>query len=355
MERNPIPISPASEAPPEVVAAFVRFVQQNPSMFMGKQVDLGQLKPLPQHMAFPCMHCEAMVPSGLETCPQCQKPTNQTLKPLDVLVDRYQVESALRLSGGFGNLYQVKDRRTGQVYAMKQLQHRRQVTEKDRALFEREGRLLQSFQHHSLPAFQEAFTSDGAMYLVIEYLDGISCSDFLRSKGPFSEDQLLGLLPQMLEVLSYLHHRPVPVIHRDIKPGNFVILPNGRLYLVDFGAATDLSPRQDKVDSKGVLEELTGVQTKGFTAPELTLGMTPLPASDLFSLGATLLMLVSGSHPLSLYEPYSGRYHLDELPLSAGLKPILERLLALNVGDRYQDAEAVLQDLMTAGYIKPNT
>lgn len=355
MERNPIPISPASEAPPEVVAAFVRFVQQNPSMFMGKHVDLGQLKPLPQHMAFPCMHCEAMVPSGFETCPQCQKPTNQTLKPGDVLVDRYQVESALRLSGGFGNLHQVKDRRTGQVYAMKQLQHRRQVTEKDRALFEREGRLLQSFNHRGLPAFQEAFTADGAMYLVLEYLDGISCSHYLRSKGPFTEEQLLLLLPQMLEVLSYLHHRPVPIIHRDIKPGNFVILPNGRLYLVDFGAATDLSPREDVADLLGVPEELTSILTKGFTAPELTLGMSPLQASDLFSLGATLLMLVSGRHPITHYEPQSGRYRVGELPLSAGLKPILNRLLALSVGDRYQDAEDVLQDLLTAGYIKPNT
>lgn len=354
MERNPIPVSPASEAPPEVVAAFLRFVQQNPSMFMGQQVDLGHLKPVAQHMAFPCMHCEAMVPSGLETCPTCMKPTNQTLKPGDVLSERYQIESPIRLNGGFGNLYLVQDRATGQRYAMKQLQHRRQVSEKDRALFEREGRLLQSFKHRSLPSFQEAFTVDGAMYLVIEHLDGISCGDFLRSKGPFSEEQLMRLLPQMLEVLSYLHHLPQPVIHRDIKPGNFVILPTGRLYLVDFGAATDPLSRPGATDASGLPLELTGVRTKGFTAPELTLGMTALPASDLFSLGATLLVMASGRHPLTHYEPFSGSYRIDDLPLSDGLKAILQRMLALNVGNRYQDAEDVLQDLLTAGYIKPN-
>lgn len=355
MDFRNIPVSPASEAPPEVVNAFLRFVQENPGMFMGKQVELNELKPAPQHMVFRCANCDAPVLSGVEQCPQCKASTRQTLKAGDILQERYQVESLMVRTGGFGNLYAVLDLADGKrPLAMKQLQHGRQLKEKDRLLFEREGRLLKTLRHRSLPRYHDHFAFNGAQYLVMERIPGISLGHYMRAKGAFSEDQTLALLPQMLEVLSYLHHLPTPVIHRDVKPGNFMVTEAGHLYLIDFGGATDPEATAPEIGANGIPEDLTGVFTKGFSAPEIFLGACPAPASDLFALGGTLLFMLSAKHPFTHFDPESARYRVDELPASDGLQQVIRKLTAIPVAERYQDAEDVLQDLLAFGYIRPN-
>jgi serine/threonine-protein kinase len=356
MDFENVPKSPASEAPPEVVAAFMQYVQQNPSLFMGKQVSAKDLKPAPQHMYFRCIHCDGQVLSGMDQCPSCGKATMQTLKRGDLLQGRYIVESQLMRSGGFGNLYSVLDRADGdRPYVMKQLQHRRQVSDKDRALFEREGRLLASFDYHGIPRFQDSFSHDGALYLVLERIWGVTLGQYLKVKGPFSEDQVMALLPQMLEVLNYLHQRSPAVIHRDVKPGNFMLTEDGHLYLIDFGAATDILPRTDAVGATGLPEELTNVFTKGFSAPEVLLGMAPQPASDLYSLGTTLLFLLTGRHPYTHYDAMEGGFHTATLGVSDGLRAVIDRLTAFRVADRYRDAEEVLSDMVERGFIRPNS
>lgn len=355
MDFRNIPVSPASEAPPEVVHAFLKFVQENPSMFMGKQVELNNLRPAPQHMYFRCANCDTPVLSGLDQCPQCKSSTRQTLKAGDILQERYQVESLMMRTGGFGNLYAVLDLADGKrPVAMKQLQHGRQLREKDRMLFEREGRILQALQHRNLPRFHDYFTLNGAQYLVMERIPGITLGNYMRAKGPFSEEQTVTLLPQMLEVLSYLHHLPTPVIHRDIKPGNFMVTEAGHLYLIDFGGATDLDPKPAEIGPTGIPEDLTGVFTKGFSAPEIFLGAAPLPASDLFALGGTLMFMLTAKHPFVHFDPITGHYRVDDLPATEGLKRVIRKLTALPLNERYQDAEEVLEDLLTAGYIMPN-
>ncbi len=356
MEFQNVPVSPASEAPPEVLNAFLKFVKENPGMFMGQQVELNNLKPAPQHMVFRCANCDAPVLSGIETCPQCKAPTRQTLKAGDILQERYQVEGVMVRTGGFGTLYGVVDLRDGKrQLAMKQLQHSRQIREKDRLLFEREGRLLQALRHRSLPQFHDYFSLNGAQYLVMERVQGVSVSHYMRAKGALNEDQTLALLPQMLEVLSYLHHLPTPVIHRDIKPGNFMFTEAGHLYLIDFGGATDLDPKPAVIGPTGIAEDMTGVFTKGFSAPEIFLGASPKPASDLFSLGASLMFMVTSRHPFTHFDPDSATYRVDELPVTDGLKQVIRKLTAVPVSARYQDAEDVLQDLLTLGYIRPNS
>lgn len=355
MEFRNIPVSPASEAPPEVVNAFLKFVQENPGMFMGKQVDLNQLKPAPQHMHFRCPGCDATVLSGMDECPQCKAPTRQTLKAGDVLQERYRIEALVARTGGFGNLYSVLDLQDGErPLAMKQLQHGRQLRDKDRALFEREGRLLQGFRHRSLPRFHDYFTAYGAQYLVMERIDGITLGQYMRVKGAFSEEQTLALLPQMLEVLSYLHHLSLPVVHRDVKPGNFMVTQDGHLYLIDFGGATDPHAGAPELGPTGIPEDLTGVFTKGFCAPEIFLGGQASPASDLFSLGGTLMFMLTARHPFTHFDPAAARYRVEEVPASEGLRALLGKLTAMSVAERYQDAEHVLQDMLAAGFIRPN-
>lgn len=355
MDPQGIPVSPVSDAPPEVVEAFYRFVQQNPSLFANRPVDFSRLKSAPQQLSFRCPHCDATVLSGLEQCPQCKKPTRLTLKAGQMLRGRYRVEEQLARSGGFGSLYVVSDVQQGQIKrALKQLQHGRQVREKDRQLFEREGKLLKSFEHHAIPRLHDAFEQHGALYMVMDRIEGVTLSQWVAAKGPLTQDQTLALLPQMLEVLSYLHHRPRPVVHRDVKPNNFMLTPDQHAFLIDFGSATDPEPEAARALSNGLPEDLTAAFTRGYSAPELLLGSQPSPASDLFSLGATLLNLLTGQHPLGRYQAEPAAYRVDDLPVEPGLQAVVGRLLSLPLAQRYTDAEAVLADLVQAGYLRPN-
>ncbi|MEB3186029.1 MAG: serine/threonine-protein kinase [bacterium] len=353
-ELNGIPVSGAQEAPPEVLEAFLRFAREHPSLFQGKSLDPSRLRLAPRHVTFRCIACQEPVLSGLETCPSCGTSTRQSLKGGDLLQGRYRIGERLVATGGFGALYVCEDlQEPGVPLVVKQLQHGRGGRDKDRELFLREGELLRMMDHHALPRFHDAFERQGALYLVMERIPGVTLGQWLRAKGAMNEAQVQALLPQMLEVLSYMHHRPVPIVHRDVKPGNFMLSPDGHLTLVDLGGATSPTPSEREPEANGLPRDLTSVLTRGFTAPEILLGGTAVPASDLFSMGVTCLFLLSGKHPFTRYEPVSGTYRLDDLNLSEALKPILRKLVAWPLGDRYGDAEDVLADLLTAGIIRP--
>ena len=355
-EQPGIPISGAHEAPPEVLDAFLRFAREHPALFDGKPLDPSRLRLAPRHVTFRCIVCSEPVLSGLEECPSCGASTRQSLKGGELLQGRYRIGERLVATGGFGAIYTCEDlQNPGFPLVLKQLQHGRQGRDKDRELFLREGELLRMLSHHALPRFHDAFERQGSLYLVMERISGVSLGQWLRARGAMSEAQVHALLPQMLEVLSYMHHRPTPIIHRDIKPGNFMLTPDGHLSLVDLGGATSPTPTERPAEANGLPRDLTSVLTRGFTAPEILLGGQAGPGSDLFSMGVTCLFLLTGKHPFTRYEPSSGAYHLDDLGLSSELAAILERLVAWPLSVRYTDAEDVLRDLVEAGIIRPTT
>jgi hypothetical protein len=206
---------------------------------------------------------------------------------------RYVVLGAIG-EGSQGRTFDGFDRLEGRSVAIKRFDVRGARSWKDVDLAEREARVLQSLAHPRLPRYVDRFEEEGALYLVMEKIEGESLAA-LRARGAsLSEDEVLRLLQDAGEVLDYLHGRAPPVIHRDLKPGNVIRRPDGTYAFVDFGAV------RDKLRPEG---GSTVVGTFGYMAPEQFQGRA-LPASDVYAMGATALAMLTGRQPEDL--PHKG-------------------------------------------------
>jgi hypothetical protein len=205
---------------------------------------------------------------------------------------------------------------------------------KDYELAEREARVLQALSHPSLPAYVDHFEEDGSLYLVMERIEGESLAAMRRRGARLSEAEVARFLRDASDVLDYLHARPVPVIHRDIKPGNVIRRPDGSFAFVDFGAV------RDKLRPEG---GSTVVGTFGYMAPEQFQGRA-LPASDVYSVGATALAMLTGQEPETL--PHRGLAVDVRAALGGRRGPVaraLERMLDPDPDQRPSRIEPLLE------------
>lgn len=214
-----------------------------------------------------------------------------------ILGDRYQVERQIGKQTGRWTLL-ARDLQTQEQVVLKLLFVDENLEWDDLKLFEREVEILQSLSHPSIPRylgyFEHELPNARALVLLQTFVDGKSLEQCLQQGRLFSEAEAKQLAKALLNVLIYLHNRSTPIIHRDIKPSN-ILLANRQLYLVDFGSVKRISGNDTTA--------FTIVGTYGYMPPEQFSGRAT-PASDLYSLGGTILALVTGTHPSSL--PRSG-------------------------------------------------
>ncbi len=182
----------------------------------------------------------------------------------------------------------------GRSVAVKRFDVRGARAWKDVELAEREARVLAQLSHPSLPAYVEHFEEDGALFLVMEKIEGESLAALRKRGGSLSRAEVLRFLSDASDLLDYLHGRAPPVIHRDLKPGNVLRRPDGSYAFVDFGAV------RDRMRPEG---GSTVVGTFGYMAPEQFQGRA-LPASDVYAIGATALTLLTGVEPEA--QPHKG-------------------------------------------------
>ncbi|MEN9249386.1 MAG: serine/threonine-protein kinase [Gloeomargarita sp. GXS_bins_116] len=207
-------------------------------------------------------------------------------------------------------------------------------------LFQGEAVRLDELGHHpQIPNLYAYFEQDQRQYIVQEYIDDLNLAQELHIYGPFNETKAHQLLQDIIPVLEFIHARQV--IHRDIKPENLIrSAANGKLYLVDFGA-TKFAP------SSSMTSLRTIISSAGFTAPEQMVGKAEF-VSDLYSLGATGVHLMTGRSPLELHDmAHDGwiwQNYVAE-PVSEGFARILNRLLERATRKRYPSAAEVRRDL----------
>ncbi len=210
-----------------------------------------------------------------------------------ILGNRYEVERQIGKQTGRWTLL-ARDLQTQQRVVIKLLFLADQLDSDDLKLFEREVEVLKALSHPLIPRylgfFEQALPNDRALALIQTYVEGKSLEQCLQQGRTFTEAETKQLAKVLLNILIYLHGQQPPVIHRDIKPSN-ILLANRQAYLVDFGSVKTLTGN----DNTG----FTVVGTYGYMPPEQFSGRA-VPASDLFSLGATLIALMTGTHPSSL-------------------------------------------------------
>ncbi len=243
--------------------------------------------------------------------------------------------------GAQGQTFDGVDLREGRPVAIKRFDVRTARTWKDAELAERETRVLQTISHPRLPRYVDHFEHDGALYLVMDKIDGESLASLRKTGAVFSRDEAVRLLRDASEVLEYLHGRTPPVIHRDLKPGNVIRRLDGSFAFVDFGAVRDrLRPEGGS----------TMVGTFGYMAPEQFQGRA-LPASDVYSVAATVLSMLTGREPESL--PHTG-LRVDVRAVlqgrdNEGLVDVLERMLEPDPDRRASRIAPLLERLERSG------
>ncbi|RYZ02249.1 MAG: serine/threonine protein kinase [Myxococcales bacterium] len=206
---------------------------------------------------------------------------------------RYVITGSLG-SGSQGETLDAVDKREGRAVAIKRFALRSAKSWKDVELAEREATVLSALNHPGLPRYVEHFEEDGALYLVMEKIEGETLAARRKRGHALSHEQVVRFLSDAAACLRYLHGHAPPIVHRDIKPGNVLLRPDGSYCLVDFGSVRDrLKPEGGS----------TVVGTFGYMAPEQFQGRAA-PGSDVYAVAATALSLLTGREPEEL--PHQG-------------------------------------------------
>ena len=255
-----------------------------------------------------------------------------------VLHGRFQVIRHLG-AGGMGEVYLGLDLKLGGNVAIKRMLVEQNQMDKD--LFDRrfkeEISILRRLSSSGIPAFVDAFSEDGHSFLVMEFIQGYSLDKLLRisrlEKEGLSAEQVATVALHVSRVLEYLHSQTPPLVHRDIKPSNLIIRESDqRIFLVDFGLAREIHSKSSAKTQVGTWSYAPIEQIRGWVEPR----------SDFYSLGVTMLELLTGVVPAALRIP-PARKIMPEL--SEGFAQVIDRCTQAEVTQRYPEACLLSQDL----------
>ncbi|MEE9216705.1 MAG: protein kinase, partial [Anaerolineales bacterium] len=252
-----------------------------------------------------------------------------TLDNGSILNDRYRIEGQLG-KGGMGTVYLAYDQTLDIKVALKENLNPDAESE---AQFKREAKLLASLRHPNLPRVTDHFILDEIQYLVMDYIEGDDLQTILTRQPP-DVAEVMRWSDDVCDALTFLHTRQPPVIHRDLKPGNLKLQPDGRVILVDFGIAKANTDDQTATGARGM--------TPGFSPPEQFGGSGTDPRSDQYALGATFYYLMTGKQPANSIDRMLNQGELiplreinPEIPEYA--ETAITHALALPKDDRFPD------------------
>jgi eukaryotic-like serine/threonine-protein kinase len=255
-----------------------------------------------------------------------------------VLHNRYRIVKLIG-QGGFGAVYRAWDTSLNQACAVKE--NLDTSTEAQRQ-FQREANMMASLRHPNLPRVTDHFfVPNQGQYLVMDFIEGENLEQKLnRQGGPFIEREILPWIKQICHALHYLHTRQPAIIHRDIKPQNIIITPEGTAMLVDFGISKiyDATLRTT-IGAKAV--------TPGYSPPEqYGMGVTDA-RTDVYAMGATLFALLTGQEPPASVDIVAGAAFLPEprrlnSQVSPELSQVIVQAMSLNASQRFTNVQEIL-------------
>ncbi|MBD1910730.1 MULTISPECIES: serine/threonine-protein kinase [unclassified Leptolyngbya] len=270
-----------------------------------------------------------------------------------ILGQRYQITRLLGV-GGFGRTYLATDQnRFNEICVLKEFAPQvegQAAMQKAEELFEREAGILYQLRHPQIPRFRELLHihlgGHLRLFLVQDYVEGQTYQQLLETRRTtgqfFSEAEVIQLLTHLLPVLHYIHSQGV--VHRDISPDNLILRTADQLpVLIDFGGVKQIAASLAlHYGSSG--DTVTRLGKVGYAPAEQMDTGKVSPASDLYALAVTLLVLLSGREPSALGDLTRGDWK-RQVKLSPQLQSIVERMLGKDPRSRFTTAEQVLQAL----------
>jgi len=272
-----------------------------------------------------------------------------------VLKERYRVMRLLSDKSGFGRVYEAYERNIPKI--LKVLKEIHEHNSKAVQLFEREALVLSQLKNPGVPAvepdgyfqFLPRGSTEPLHCIIMEKIDGPNLREWMRQQGnhAINESQALQWLRQLAEVLHLVHQRNY--FHRDIKPENIMLRSNGRLVLVDFGAAREMTSTY--LAHLGSSDGVTRISSAGYTPPEQEKGQA-VPQSDFYALGWTFVYLLTGKQPTDadIYNPLSDEFHWHQFApqISLPLADLIDRLIAPRASDRASNRPKNTEEILQA-------
>ena len=305
-----------------------------------------------------CPQCHAENPRDSQFCGRCGTrissledfPLTRTITPFpaavtkgELFAGRYEILDELG-RGGMGIVYKASDTKLKRIVALKFLPPELSIDPETKDRFVLEAQAAASLDHLSICIIHEIDEADGKPFISMAYVEGQTLRERIRT-GPLPEDKSLEIAIQVADGLEEAHKKGI--IHRDIKPANVMITQKGRVKIMDFGLA--------KVSGARVTREGVVMGTLAYMTPEQARGEPADHRSDIWSLGAVIYEMVTGSLPFPGDRDaliVNGILNAEPVPLSVrrpGISPELEhvvkRALAKNPRERYQGAGEMKADM----------
>src|SRR4051794_3508442 len=256
-----------------------------------------------------------------------------------VFSNRYEIQRELA-QGGMAEVYLARDQLLNRPIALKALfpEYAREPSFVER--FRREAQAAANLNHPNIVAIYDWGQETGTYFIVMEYVEGRSLRDVIRTDGPIDAAQAAEITSEIASALAFAHRGGV--VHRDVKPGNVLITQGGIVKVTDFGIARAGT-------SDGLTQTGSVMGTATYFSPEQAQGLAVDGRSDVYSLGVVLYEMVCGVPPFVAESPVSVAYkHVREEPIAPSVRnpdvpPALEQIilsaLAKDPEHRYQSAD----------------
>lgn len=250
----------------------------------------------------------------------------------DFFDGKYIIEKILG-RGGMGIVYKARNIKTETYWSIKEIPKK----EDSDINLPAEPNLLKKLEHPALPRLFDILDQDGKLYMIYDYVDGMSLDKKLEAEGKIDEEIVSDWAIQLCKALEYLHSfRPNPIIYRDMKPSNIILADSGAIKLIDFGIAREYKPQ--------MADDTVYIGTRGYASPEQYGTGQTSPASDIYSLGVTLHHLLTGKNPTVPPFGLKPVRHYDS-NISFEMEAILLKCTRDNAAERYRSVPELLNEL----------
>jgi serine/threonine protein kinase len=272
------------------------------------------------------------------------------------IVSHYRIVGKLG-TGGMGIVYEAEDMRLSRKVALKFLPEASTDDPDAQRRFQREADTIAQLNHPNICTIYEIDRHEGRSFIAMECVEGLNLKTFM-ARNTLGVTDIVDISVQVAAALHAAHAKGI--VHRDIKPGNIVVSPGRQVKVLDFGLARKFTHDDtEELGPQGSTIPGRPMGTANYMAPERILQLPLDPRSDLFSLGVVMYEMATGRLPFAGASPSETVANiLDKTPAPLtsvapqhpkALETVVHRLLAKQAGDRYENATALMADLVTLG------
>lgn len=258
---------------------------------------------------------------------------------------RYEIIEIIGV-GGMAVVYKAFDNIDNRIVAVKVLKDEFLQNEEFKRRFKNESKAIAVLSHPNIVKIYDVSYGDNLQYIVMEYVDGITLKEYIEQQGRLDIREAIYFVTQILRALQHAHDKGI--VHRDIKPQNIMLLPDGTIKVTDFGIA-----RFSRSETRTMTDSAIG--SVHYISPEQAKGSLTDAKTDLYSVGVVLYEMLTGKLPFQSdnavsvalmqlqNDPVKPRDINPDIPV--GLEQIIIRAMQKNPNDRYQSASEMLFDI----------